>query len=276
MNPITIGIISVSVLFGCLIVLLVLAIVIICMINHTHFLLTPKEDKDKKEKKRKKYKYTAVIIETTEHPAMKFVLHNIVTNLSEDWGIVVCHGNRNSKYIHDIISKLPTHRFHIQHLPVDYMDISQYNTFLKSPFFFEYIPTEMFLIFQKDSMIINRYKDKINDFLKYDYVGAPWKTPYFGKGNEVGNGGFSLRRKSKMLEILNHSKDTESCEELFYSCPTSIPIHKPSAQEATLFSIETVLVPHSFGCHKPWMYHEHEMLFEMYPEIKELYQCQKR
>lgn len=272
MNPITAGIIGISVLFGFLLLLLILLIIVVCMLYNIQTSLQPKEEK--KEKKRKKYKYTAIIIETSEHPALKFVLSNIVTNLSDDWGIVICHGNRNEKYIQNIISKLQTERFHMQHIPVDTMDIYQYDTFMKSPFFFEYVPTEMFLVFQKDTMIIPRYKDKINDFLKYDYVGAPWKIPFLGKGNEVGNGGFSLRRKSKMMEILNHS-NSDSPEELYYSCPSNISISKPSAEEATLFSIETILVPHSFGCHKPWMYQEHETLFDMYPEIKDLYICQK-
>lgn len=37
-----------------------------------------------------------------------------------------------------------------------------------------------------------------NDWLQYDYIGAPW---YFHKSNMVGNGGFSLRSK-KLLEVL--------------------------------------------------------------------------
>jgi hypothetical protein len=272
MNPITVGIITISLLFTILIAILILCIIMV-------YILSQPKVKDSKEKERDKkkmrFKYTAIIVETSEAPSLKFVLTNIVTNLSDEWGIVVCHGNRNIKYIQDIISTLPN-RFFMKHVPVDSMNIQQYNTFLKSPFFFEYIPTEMFLIFQKDSMIIPRYKDKINDFMNYDYVGAPWKTPYLGKGNEVGNGSFSLRRKSKMVYILNHSKDTSSSEELFYSCPKDIRLSKPSSSEASLFSIETILVPHSFGCSKPWMYHEHDALFEMYPEIKELYMSQKK
>ena len=46
-------------------------------------------------------------------------------------------------------------------------------------------------------------KDIINDFLEYDYVGAPWIiTAYtFTKNcSYIGNGGFSLRRKSKIAK----------------------------------------------------------------------------
>lgn len=59
----------------------------------------------------------------------------------------------------------------------------------------DYIDTEFCLLVQWDGFIIN--KDMwTEDFLNYDYVGAPW--PFFG--NMIGNGGFSLRSK-KFLSI---------------------------------------------------------------------------
>jgi hypothetical protein len=54
------------------------------------------------------------------------------------------------------------------------------------------------LIFQLDTLLSEQYKNNIYNFLDYDYVGAPWAF-----NHKVGNGGLSLRKKSKMLEILN-------------------------------------------------------------------------
>jgi hypothetical protein len=69
---------------------------------------------------------------------------------------------------------------------------------------YHHIKTEYALVVQADGYVIhpNKWKD---DFLKYDYVGAPWRlveTAYidpFGNHQRVGNGGFSLRSR-KLLE----------------------------------------------------------------------------
>jgi hypothetical protein len=68
-----------------------------------------------------------------------------------------------------------------------------------------HIDTEFCLLIQQDGYIINPdlWSD---DFLKYDYIGAPWpivENSYvdpFGNRQRVGNGGFSLRSK-KLLTV---------------------------------------------------------------------------
>jgi hypothetical protein len=44
-----------------------------------------------------------------------------------------------------------------------------------------------------DTIICSNNKEKINDFLEYDYVGAHFKWI----NNRIGNGGLSLRKKVK-------------------------------------------------------------------------------
>ena len=39
------------------------------------------------------YKYTAIIIEPREHKALNYVLTNFYNNLSDEWQIIVFHGN---------------------------------------------------------------------------------------------------------------------------------------------------------------------------------------
>ena len=69
----------------------------------------------------------------------------------------------------------------------------------------EHVDSDFALTIQHDGFIINpnAWRD---DFLDYDYIGAPWPwreqgfvTP-FGEHISVGNGGFSLRSK-KLLEL---------------------------------------------------------------------------
>jgi len=61
-----------------------------------------------------------------------------------------------------------------------------------------YILTDFVLIVQTDGFIINTEK-WTDDFLKYDYIGAPWHPTQLLKEvpsqYRVGNGGFSLRSK---------------------------------------------------------------------------------
>lgn len=63
----------------------------------------------------------------------------------------------------------------------------------------EHVELDHYLIIQYDGFALNGSKF-IEDFLKYDYIGAPW--PQF-PNRKVGNGGFSLRSK-KIIEASAH------------------------------------------------------------------------
>jgi len=229
-----------------------------------------------------KESYTAVIVEPREHPALELVLSNFTENLDNRWKFIFFHGTNNINYVMDIINnKLKDHkdRFTFINLNVANLNISDYNKLLYDKNFYSNIPTEMFLIFQVDTLICKKYKDNIYKFMKYDYVGAPWKQALFNHENyienSVGNGGLSLRRKSKMLELLDNCHiDYTLNEDIFfskvlYSCSTEIS--KPNLEEAKEFSIETIYNNKSFGVHKPWLYIDHDICFcEDYNKLVEL------
>ena len=40
--------------------------------------------------------------------------------------------------------------------------------------------------------------------MDYDYVGAPWPESQDDNSNGVGNGGFSLRSKEKMIQVIKN------------------------------------------------------------------------
>jgi len=209
-------------------------------------------------------KYTAVLIEPRCHPAMSLVLHNFAKNLSDEWNIIILHGNLNIEYVNNIIAnELQEHKSRIttKNLHTDNLKTEEYNDLLKSEYFYQYIPTETFLIFQTDTLIIEKYKEMINEFLEYDYVGAPWSETYlpeFGlhEYNAVGNGGLSLRKKSKMLVILEKNKETELFkkmnEDICFSLQKNVKVKKPGFEKAKQFSIETIFSEKSFGIHCPW------------------------
>jgi len=250
---------------------ILIILIIILLINNTEFF--------------QNQIYTAVIIEPREHKAMEFVLKNFLENLDDSWNILILHGNKNIKYIQNIINTTLSsykNRIKLESLGVDNLSWGEYSNLMINPSLYDLIPTEIFMIFQTDSMIIPKNKNNIYDFLKYDYVGGPWgpSTWAHAQGN-VGNGGLSLRRKSKMLEILEtcppeqYDDSKQNTEDLYFALPCSkININKPTFEEAKRFASDSILDPRSFGIHKPWQYADIKTIIEYFPEAADLHELQ--
>ena len=214
--------------------------------------------------------YTAIIIEPREHKALEFVVKNAFENLSNDWNIIIFHGNKNIQYVNNIVNNIldNTSRIKTHNLNIDNLSRSDYSRLLMKKDFYDNIPTETFLVFQTDSMIFPQNKDYVNNFLQYDYVGAYW--PHL---NNIGNGGFSLRKKSKMIEIIeteDKPDDDNYPEDVFFALPKKVSLYKPSNDESRSFSFEGNFWPDSFGCHQPWL-QDKNLVFQHYPEAEELY-----
>ena len=229
-------------------------------------------------------KYTAVIIEPRVHDALPFVLNNFFTNLDLDWSFIIIYGTDNKEFIFNIIRQKfinMINRIKLINIGVSNLSIKNYNCILFNKKFYDLINTDLFLIFQTDTIIRNKYKYYINAFLNVDYVGAPWKdlNKIFGKNdcNFVGNGGLSLRRKSKMLEIIDKNYDS-TCDNLnedyfFTRNYKNISINIPCVEVAKHFSVESVFNIESFGVHKPWLHlnkEEYNLLITNSPEVYEL------
>lgn len=221
-------------------------------------------------------KYTAVIIEPRCHPALSFVLNNFLTNLSPDWNVIIMHGTKNIDFVNNIIhTDLCEHasRITMINLNVENLNhVSEYNKLLLNEWFYQQIPTETFLVFQTDTIILERNRHSINDYLQYDYVGAPWKEVYLPEYgiheyNVSGNGGLSLRKKSKMLEIIDKNKDNKMFEilneDICISTVKNVVLYKPDFEKAKRFSVETIYSEESFGIHCPWRWLSVEELKEM-------------
>jgi len=214
------------------------------------------------------YKYTAVIIEPREHPALEFVLQNFNDNLSDEWQFVVFHGNKNIEYTQKICDKVfKKDRVKLVNLGIDNLTISEYSGLFYNNILYDNISTETFLIFQTDSIICSKYKDTINEFLDYDYVGAPWAN------GDIGNGGLSLRKKSKMLEIVEKCKNKKVGDNyinedmIFFNGCNVVELNKPNFDKAKKFSLETVFNEKSFGIHKAYAYLDINKIGEWCPEI---------
>ncbi len=103
----------------------------------------------------------------------------------------------------------------IQYIEIPKIEkIDDYNKIMINDLW-KYFDTSHCLIVQSDSFVVNP-DEWTNEFLKYDYIGAPWTKkikPKEGleidlKKNRVGNGGFSLRSK----KLANFTKEINFAE----------------------------------------------------------------
>jgi hypothetical protein len=184
--------------------------------------------------------------------ALEFVVNNVLENLPAPWNLIVFPGEENKDVVTEFVKNLPREklsRVTVKDLGLKTMNIPEYNALMMSDRILNEIPTEVFMIVQTDSMICKGGNHLLQKFMKYDYVGAPWKG-----SDKVGNGGFSLRRKSKMLDIMKKCPPNGHSEDGYYSagCEAAMP-SKPTADEAEEFSVETRYTgKQPFGIHKTW------------------------
>lgn len=122
---------------------------------------------------------------------------------------------------------------------------------------YKHVKTSHMLIFQHDGFV-NNWKAWDNDWLKYDYIGAPW---HYTDGMAVGNGGFSLR-STKLMKILatdpeikfTHPEDHHICRTYRAYLEKKHKIKFAPVEVAEKFSFEGYLQPHKrledqFGVH---------------------------
>ena len=117
---------------------------------------------------------------------------------------------------------------------------------LKTTKFWNTIPTENVLIFQTDT-ILRRFG--IDEFISYNYVGAPWIR--YREGKNVGNGGLSFRKKSRMLDITKEFQDDEITMEDIYFCKYLKDEDIAPYNVAKKFSVEDVYYENPLGLHQP-------------------------
>lgn len=156
-------------------------------------------------------------------------------------------------------------------------DIDIYNSILMNNEFWENLKIyNRCLIIQDDGILM---KNGIKEFMKYDYIGAPWIDNFQNEQLKkyhvptlIGNGGFSLRNPKVMLEILNkfYMEKTQLFLHNYIKIPEDVYFSKyilkinnavlPSYETATKFSSEQILNNNSIGFHRIWHYHNYQDL----------------
>ena len=198
--------------------------------------------------------YTAVIVEPRNHKDLETICKNVIYYLNEGssdikWGLKIYHGNKNKEFVKDFTQNW--NNIQLENLEIDDLSGILYNDMLKTTKFWESIPTENVLIFQTDT-ILRRFG--IDEFISYNYVGAPWIR--YREGKIVGNGGLSFRKKSRMLEITNQYSDDEITMEDIYFCKYLKDEDIAPYDIAKRFSVEDIYYDNPLGLHQPKISHD--------------------
>jgi len=153
----------------------------------------------------------AVIVETRCSVWAPLVIKNFISVLDDSWNLRIFGGQT---FINYIVKCLPGIKLEIVNIGIDHLNIKNYNKLLCSDNFWNIIPEEHILIFQLDTLLI---KNIPNNILNYDYIGATCGNKVTSETFII-NGGLSLRKKSKMLKVLELYDNTDYInEDTFYT-----------------------------------------------------------
>lgn len=151
----------------------------------------------------------AFLVEDRPLPHLVPLLLHFISILPADWPFLFMGSNTSISAIqHSASAKsyISTGKLRLANIPTNMSTSNQemISRFFTTAWVYESLlaPAEWLLVFQTDSIICANSIHTIDHFLGYDWVGAPWEMekPWGG------NGGLSLRRISRVLEVLTHQK----------------------------------------------------------------------
>ena len=211
----------------------------------------------------------AVLIEYRKFPHIEFILRNEIHKLGSSWSYTIVCGTLNYEYMRDLARSIHPN---INIVPTffDNLTPSLYSTMFANTDFWNILTGDKILIMQEDTLV---FRKNIDDFLEWDYIGAPWPKHQNDTPNGVGNGGFSLRTRQAMIDVINHISITDT------PIPPSTARYMASTNNTVLpedvyfskniqdhalgrvapwdiarnFSTETQYNPHSLGGHNFWL-----------------------
>lgn len=213
--------------------------------------------------------YEAVLIEYRQFPHVDFIIRNAILKLGSKWSYTIVCGNKNYDAMKIIASQISNN---IKIIKTNYDNLipDEYNILLTSIDFWNLFIGNKILIYQEDSFI---FKSNIEEFIEWDFIGAPWPKNTNDTPNCVGNGGISLRTKQIMIDVINkisikNTRVNESTQiymkqNNLTNCPEdvyfSLNMQKfnigrvADFDTAFKFSTESLNNPNSFAGHNFWI-----------------------
>jgi len=226
-----------------------------------------------------------VLFETRELEHLEFTLKYTYSQLQNNfWSAYIFCSPIN---VDGIKSMLQGYNVHFVVIDTEFNrkieDINDYNRLLLSKRLWKYFISqgiEKILLFQEDSIL---FRTGVEDYLQYDYIGAPWNNKKHGKmcPLEYGNGGLTIRNTQLSLKLLqepyksridvfceskndgkNENKNEKKInEDKYFSIGFYLlridygllSIHLPELNIAKEFSIEQVYAENPVGGHQYWI-----------------------
>lgn len=211
-------------------------------------------------------RFRAVTVLHKPCSTLGYTLTNFASNLGPEWPLLLLHNEDVSSNLqrNKIVQLQKKHGIlHTASLEkngfptLSSSSSSTYSKLLTTTRFWSMLKADHVLLFQMDSVLCSMSPWTVDDFLQYDYIGAPWIDKWYGM--DIGNGGLSLRKTKTMIRITKtfRFKETEN-EDIYFSrgiyklARRDPSIEIPPVHVAAKFAYEAGRLPRvaSFGVHK--------------------------
>jgi hypothetical protein len=194
-----------------------------------------------------------------------------------DWQLLIATSDENKNW-YATFFPFATFLNHDKMKMTRQFQIEDYNAMMKdSALWKQMLIYDKCLTIQDDGII---FKNGVERFLKWDYIGAPWfPSTLFKLQNNVGNGGLSIRSVQLMYEICCEFPDDASSyfngapipEDVFFARGVEKKNGAiPSALEANLFSTEQIFNIDAIGIHKPWPYNSAQNVLSYFTKLQNM------
>ncbi|KAI9020584.1 hypothetical protein DFJ74DRAFT_132280 [Hyaloraphidium curvatum] len=203
----------------------------------------------------------AVLVETRWHTRLLPAVANVLLRLPADWRLLLflSPGNAPRVRAHPFVARyLAAGKIAIEVIPAfppQRHRYASYNALLTSADFWRRIRFSHALIFQTDSALCRASAYSADDFLTWDFIGAPYTT------GTCGNGGLSLRsvpRTLDALQLLDPPGTGDPEDEWFCAAFSRLGYSLPPRDVALSFAAESLpLAPGTsppFGVHMAHRY----------------------
>ena len=193
--------------------------------------------------------FNSIIIENRIVINFEQILKNHIYFLNKNnkdvkWGLQIFHSDGNENFIRNIVDGWEN--VVLTKLNIEDLDKKSHTELFKSLDFWESVEGETILNFQIDSLLLREIPES---FLQYNFIGAPWSKPKEGKF--IGNGGLSIRKKSKTIEYLKTHEPEEGVWEDIFFVKYLDDNDLPDILTAMKFSVEDIFYPNPIGLHNP-------------------------
>jgi hypothetical protein len=186
----------------------------------------------------------AVMVETRPDFFVPKVIRNVMHFLGPRWNLHVVCSPSSHGFLRKALSGWDVDLIKRPGLPVR-LPRRDYRAMRISTEFWKTFREDKILVFEVDSLLSG---PNVEDFIDYDYVGAPcgrFDEGYFG------NSGLSLQTRQLMIDCLERSTPApdEPGDVFFTKSARALGAAVPDFETATRFSVESIYTSHPVGVH---------------------------